>query len=335
MLKLKYLFDNRDLVLMLLENWEYDENALEMLDYYRISASAIYPYKNNGETFFLRFAPYDEKLESEIYEEIKFIQFLHKKGLDVLEPILSKSGKYLLNKSTPWGNYLVCAFKRVAGDRLDGFGSDGIEYSDELITGYGKALGKLHKYSSQYEKVTKKTCFEMFNKMEYYINNKINSKKEILSKEIVEIKDYFKIIPQNSSNFGLIHGDFELDNVFITKETKKYSVIDFGSSMYHWYAMDIEITLNSLKEEIPQNDFEKMKALFINGYKEEYPLNENELTLFPIFRRFENMRKYIGLNETLEEKWDNEPLWMIELRDHLNKHIEKLENSFEKQKTST
>jgi Ser/Thr protein kinase RdoA (MazF antagonist) len=316
---------------MLLENWEYDKNALNMLDYYRISGNAIYPYKNNGEIFFLRFAPYDEKMRREMYEEIKFVQFLHEKGMDVLEPILSKSGKYLLNKNTPWGNYLVCAFKRVEGDRLDGFGSDGIDYTDELITGYGKALGKLHKYSSQYKKVTKKTCFEMLDEME----NKLNSKNEIFSKELVAIRDCLKTIPQNSSNFGLIHGDFELDNIFYVKELKKYSVIDFGSSMYHWYIMDIEITLNCLKEEIPQNDFEKMKTLFINGYKEEYLINDNEFNFFPIFRRFENMRKYIGLKETLEEKWDNEPLWMIELRENLNKLLGELENSIEKQKTST
>jgi len=328
MLKLRYLFDNRDLALMLLENWEYDKDALNMLDYFRISANAIYPYKNNVEIFFLRFSPYGENTETEINEEIKFIQYLHKNGLNVLEPVLSKEGKYLLNKNTPWGNYLVCSFKKVEGDRLDGFNSDGIDFTDEVLIGYGKTLGKLHKLSSEYEKTSKKSCFEMLNEMEYFINNKINKKKEMIIKEIKAVKNLLQKIPQNKSNFGLIHGDYELDNVFYNKETKKFSIIDFGSSMYHWFAMDIEITLNNLMEEFPKNDFEKMKALFIQGYKEECQINEEKL--FPVFRRFDELRRYINLKEVIEESWDNEPTWMSELRKELNGIITEIENNIER-----
>lgn len=48
MLKLKNLFDNRDLTKMILENWEYDPSSLDMFDYYRISSNAVYPFKNEG-----------------------------------------------------------------------------------------------------------------------------------------------------------------------------------------------------------------------------------------------------------------------------------------------
>ena len=105
MLKLKYLFDNRDLTLMLLKNWDYDKNALEALDHFRISANAVYPYKFNGSTFFLRFIPWNENDENEMKEEINFILYLLKEGLNVLEPVLSKNGNYLLKKDTPWGKY--------------------------------------------------------------------------------------------------------------------------------------------------------------------------------------------------------------------------------------
>lgn len=45
MLKLKYLFDNRDLAKMILENWDYDESSLKMFDYFRISSNAVYPFQ--------------------------------------------------------------------------------------------------------------------------------------------------------------------------------------------------------------------------------------------------------------------------------------------------
>ena len=327
MLKLKYLFDNRDLAIMLLENWMYDKDALDMLNNFRISGNAIYPYKCNSEICFLRFVPWEAKIENEMNEEIKFIQYLLQKGLNVLEPLVSKQGNYLLNKNTPWGKYLVCAFRRVEGDRLDGFNSDGIDWTDELISGYGKELGKIHKYSSEYKKVSKTSCFEMIEEMDFFIKTKMKNN-EMISKELKEIKRLLQKKPQNKSNFGLIHGDYELDNVFYDKNTKKYSIIDFGNGIYHWYIMDIEISLNNLQEELPQKEFEKAKTLFINGYKEEYQICEDGNKYLPILRRFENLRKYIGVKESLEETWDNEPLWMLELREKLNKHIKEVEKNF-------
>ena len=327
MLKLKYLFDNRDLAIMLLENWEYDKDALDMLDYYRISGNAIYPYKCNGEICFLRFVPWEANIENELNEEIKFIQYLLENGLNVLEPIMSKQRNYLLSKNTPWGKYLVCAFKRVEGDRLDGFNSNGIDWTDELISGYGKELGKIHKFSSKYKNVFKKSCFEMIEEMDNFIKTKLENDK-IISKELEEVKSLLQRLPQDKSNYGLIHGDYELDNVFYDKKTKKYSVIDFGSSIYHWYTMDIEISLNNLQEELPQKKFEEIKTLFINGYKKEYQINGDEFKYLTLFKRFENLRKYIELIDLLEETWDNEPLWMLELRENLNNSLKEFESNF-------
>ena len=61
MLKLKYLFNNKDLAHMVLSNWESDNVDSDLLNYYRISSNAVYWCKNEGETFFLRFAPAEEK----------------------------------------------------------------------------------------------------------------------------------------------------------------------------------------------------------------------------------------------------------------------------------
>ena len=65
-------------------------------------------------------------------------------------------------------------------------------------------------------------------------------------KEIEEIRNIFQKLPKNNLNFGLIHGDFELDNIFYNESSKKCSIIDFGSSKYHWYIMDIEIADNTV-----------------------------------------------------------------------------------------
>jgi Ser/Thr protein kinase RdoA (MazF antagonist) len=325
MLKLRYLFDNRDLALMLLENWDYDKERLDMLDYFRISANAIYPYIFNGKTFFLRFAPWDEKTENEMEKELNFIQHLSMKGLTVLEPVPSKNGGYLLKKDTPWGEYLVCAYNKVAGTQLSE-----LDYNDEIIFRLGRTLGKLHKYSSEYSHVQKESCFGIIEEMEHFVESKLKDNKEIILKEIEEIKNIFQKLPKNNLNFGLIHGDFELDNIFYDENSQQCSIIDFGSSKYHWYIMDIELTLNNFKEEYPQNDFEQIKTLFIKGYRTEYQINEEDLKLFPVFRRFDELRQYINLRDVIEETWDNEPEWMVGLRKKLSSIIMEKEKRLNK-----
>lgn len=69
MLKLKYLFNNVNLAEMLLKNWEYDSESLDMFQYYRISSNAIYPFRYEGKTCLLRFAPRQRKCKSNIAAE--------------------------------------------------------------------------------------------------------------------------------------------------------------------------------------------------------------------------------------------------------------------------
>ena len=235
---------------------------------------------------------------------------------------MSKNGGYLLKKDTPWGTYLACAFKRVDGKQLSEF-----DYNDEIVFGLGKTLGRLHKFSSEYNNCKKESCFEVMDSMEYFAQNNLKDNNELVLKRIGEVKDVFQRLPRDKTNFGLVHYDFELDNIFYEETSKKYSIIDFGSSMYHWYTMDIEQSLANLKEEYSRNDFEQIKTLFINGYKTEYQIFEEEIKLFPVFRRFDNLRQYINLKDVVKETWDNEPEWMSELRKHLNEMIMEIENN--------
>lgn len=48
MLKLKYLFQHHDLAEMILKNWNYDPESLDMFQYYRISSNAVYPFRDQG-----------------------------------------------------------------------------------------------------------------------------------------------------------------------------------------------------------------------------------------------------------------------------------------------
>ncbi len=53
MMKLRHLFHNPDLAHMLVSNWEYDADSLDLFQHFRISANAIYPFRIHGEVCLL------------------------------------------------------------------------------------------------------------------------------------------------------------------------------------------------------------------------------------------------------------------------------------------
>ena len=276
MLKLKYLFENKDLAHMILSNWEYDIEDPNFLKYYRISSNAVFRCKNQGNTFFLRFVAAEEKSKEKILAELEFLRYLRDSGYPAVGTILSKAGNELEVVNTPWGTYYAVAFKEVCGKQIDG-----VPFTDELIFGWGAALGKLHKLSSEYKPVNNKRN-DWKETMDWMEDILSDFPAEIAAKsELYMLKDYFSKLPTTKENFGLIHYDFEADNIFYDEISKTYNHIDFDDSMYHWYYMDIEQALDSLKEDLPEDQIESSVNQFIKGYRSEYDISEDMLTILP------------------------------------------------------
>lgn len=311
MLKIKYLFTNESLAEMLLGNWAFDRPSLEMFQYYRISSNAIYPFQCDGQTQMLRFAPQSEKLKSNLLAELEFIAYLKNCGYGVLESVLSAGGTDLVEAQTPWGAYYASVFKRVAGKQLSS-----ISLSDHIVYKYGEALGRLHELSSRYtpagaRRWTHKDVLE-------WIGAVLGEFPEETAAvaELSLLADYFAGVPVTSGNYGLIHYDFELDNVFYHEAGDTISAIDFDDSMYHWYAVDIEQSLDSLLEEIAPEEQEAKRQCFMEGYRSSYSLPEEGPSL-EACRRFANLYGYVRILRSTAERWEHEPDWLIGLRERL------------------
>ena len=290
--------------------WQRDvSNATYGTENVPLPHNAVYWCKNQGSTFFLRFAPAEEKTKEKILAELEFLAYLRNNGYPAVETILSKAGKELEAVNTPWGTYYAVAFKKASGKQISG-----MTLTDDIIFGLGKSLGKLHKLSSEYRSVNNRRddWKEIMNWMEDALSAFPD---EIAAKsELSILKDFFSKLPATTENFGLIHYDFEPDNVFYDDITKTYNPIDFDDAMYHWYAMDIEQSLDSIKEDISKEQVESAINQFINGYRSEYDFSDDMIKLLPVFRRYSDLYGYVRVLRSVEEKWDNEPDWMVNLR---------------------
>ena len=314
MLKLKYLFDNRDLALMLLKNWNYDPDSLDLMDQYRISANAVYPFKYQNQVYLLRFASCNEKSKKDWIAEIDFIQYLLSHNFPALKPIPTKKDELIVEKETPWGSYLAIVTKKVPGKRM----SD-LEITPEMINLMGKTLGRLHKLSLQYKPgdFQRTNCRKILKKCEDTLR-KMNSFDNILS-EFYRLRPTIDLLSKDDENYCLIHYDFELDNLFYDESNNMIYVIDFDDSMYHLTYMDIQQSLESIKEAVREESFLSYKEEFLNGYNEYYKFTSDQYDFLKIMKKFSLLYKYARIAIAVDEKWDNEPEWLFDLRIKLNK----------------
>ncbi len=312
MLKFRYLFDNRDLALMLLKNWHYDADSEELFQYFRISANAIYPLRIDEKICYLRFSPVSEKLKVNVHAELAFIDYLHRQGYPAMEVVKSRRGEEVIKKDTPWGEYFASVFKRVSGKQISQ-----TDFNDEIMFAYGAALAELHAHSRKYENPSVKrwTHMDVFDWIgETLVELGLDQEP---MQELVLLKREFEQLPVNLDNYGLIHFDFEPDNVFYDESNQQCSVIDFDDAMYQWYVMDIVQALEAIQDETGKNDIIDIEVQFLDGYRSKFAIDNQLLSMKPLFRRFANLYQFTRVARAMQERWENEPDWMVSLRGKL------------------
>jgi Ser/Thr protein kinase RdoA (MazF antagonist) len=325
MLKFKYLFDHPDLARMLAKNWNYDEDSEELFQYFRISANAIYPLRIQGEICYLRFSPVSEKSEKNLLAELAFLDSLRSQGYPAMESVRSKTGDQLVRKETPWGEYYASVFKRVAGKQISQ-----TDFNDEIMFAYGAALGELHALSRKYgnPSVKRWTHMDVFDWIEKTLVE-LGLDQEPMQ-ELALLRGEFSQIPITQENYGLIHYDFEPDNVFYDETSKRCSVIDFDDAMVHWYVMDIVQALEAIRDEMEIDDCSHQELVFMDGYRSRFDVDEQLLAIKPIFRRFAGLYQYVRIARAMHEELENEPAWMVELREKLKRKMTEIGFSFMK-----
>ena len=321
MLKLKYLYENYDLAKYALKNWEYDTETLgDCLQHFRISSNAVYPFLWQGNMRFLRLSPATEKMEDNLKGEMDFLCYLQSRSYPAVIPVTSNSGELVITLDSVWGKYYASVFKGI-----DGIPIEDTECNESIVYAYGKALGQLHMLSAEYSPEIRKWTYRdvllwIGKTLEtYHAPNK-------MLVELAEVQQALDMLPQTKDSFGLVHYDFEPDNVFWDETRQCCTVIDFEDGMYHFFLLDLEQALDALLENIPADRKSITKASFLRGYQSVKMLEPDYAEKLKLMRRFCNLYSYARLIRCIDEEYPNEPDWMVRLREKLHRKIVFLEN---------
>lgn len=323
MLQLKHLNDNRALATTLLDHWDWDQGRPEALERFRISANAVYPFfSSDGALRFLRFAPVEEKAPTETQAELAFLRWLAEGGVAVALPVPARDGRTLVVADTPWGRYAAGVFAGAPGTRMDW-----LPDCSPLIEGYGRALGRLHRRSAALPAPAGRPDWRQRLAWCEAVLRAHPCPAEAL-REVALLREWLAVLPATPNVYGMIHGDYELDNVLYDEDTGVYTAIDFDDCTVHWYEMDVCQTLDNLAEELPEEQQAAAAAAFLAGYQAEWPLADGWEGRQAGFRRYGALLDYARIVHSLAGTPDGRPDWMVELISHLKEMKEERASAF-------
>jgi len=140
-----------------------------------------------------------------------------------------------------------------------------------------------------------------------------------LRDELDEITSSLTELPATSENYGLVHSDFELDNLVWQGESA--GVLDVDDCSRMWFAADTAFALGDLFEDHPNLDDERFLG-FVEGYSACRPLDHDSLSRLPLFVRFDNLLEYARLVRTVDlEIGPEHPEWLHALHQKLQQRM--------------
>lgn len=287
----------------ILANWEHDDDSLRFV---RSSANFVCRFTHDGERRFLRFAASSERERDAIAAEVHLLTWLTRVGLPVNHPIVAKTGRFVETVETDAGTFHAVVFAGLPGSHL-AFG----DLTLSQFRAWGAALGQLHLAMKKYPQ---RHALSRSSWREYLEpTRRLGERGEpAVARELDRVTAALEALPVNPDSYGLIHFDFELDN--LCWQDGSIGILDFDHCAHCWYVADIAFALRDLFVDDVDLNAEPFRA-FVGGYAEQCPLDRELLATIPLFLRALALIHYAWLTRSLDLP-DNPkyPDWLEGLR---------------------
>lgn len=318
MLPLNELYEDFDLAYFVLQRYDFDKDKTkDVINYFRISSNAIYPFVKDGKLCFLRLCPLQYKALRDVLAEVEFVDYLVDKGYHAPKVIPNNVGEKVYLLTYNGKTYVVTAFAKLSGTPLDDYFDDNSATS-EMIFKYGQALGQLHALSKNFTPhVKRRTQQDFVAEIRSRLDNFAD---EQIRKAFALDSAAFLAINKTDENYGLIHYDFELDNVFYNPKADVIGAIDYDDSFYSFFALDYVRAINELTN-IPNAN----KQDFHDGYTSVMPPDDTiDLHLLDRIAKYQH---YSELLYVLSDIPTDAPDWMQEIISTLQNRLTKLHSA--------
>jgi Ser/Thr protein kinase RdoA (MazF antagonist) len=270
--------------------------------FFRSSANFVYRMTIDGRLAYLRFAADAERRRDQLEHEAAMVMSLADTGALVAAPVPSRGGAYVESVETDVGLFHAVAFEALHGEILE---AD--ELSEAACMRWGQALARLHETTAtlpQTVLAARPTWRESFDAC-----GAIAEGDPLLANEYARLAAELGALPQGATTYGLIHGDFQPDNLVWIGD--RIGILDFADAARHWYAADIAIALADLVEAPDAPAMTGRIEACLAGYRSVRALPDEEIDHLATFSRLHRFVLHAGLLRTLDLSVDAAtPPWL-------------------------
>jgi len=294
--------------------WKADKGSV---DYIRSSANFVFTFQRGGKRFFLRFNSISERSKEEIAAEIEILNTLNEQSDVIARPVLSSNDQFVEELQTVNDSYLAVVF--------EGFGGKMYEIEElgpEKFFLWGKALGHLHKL---FDEIPEHLLIKRKSRRDHvnFIEGHLPGTEKAAQKELETIEHLYEKIEEKK---GLIHFDFELDNLIWDGE--RINIIDFDDAAVYGYGADLAFALRDLFEG-SIDTHNPLFNQFIEGYATEFKYDDNLFDNLPLYLRFHNLLTFTKLVRSLDYTVEaSTPNWLKGLHAKLTRVVDQYRESF-------
>ncbi len=298
----------------ILEQWDYDSGSIR---FFRSSANFLYVLQREGTDHLLRFSDASERSREDVEADLDLLAWAAGEGIDVALPVPSSGGNLLETVSTDSGAFHAAVLPMIQGKQ--------VEIEDLDTPGFhrwGAALGKLHTALQAYPgSAARRSWRDHLD----FANQFLAADDQELRRELEAIQSELAALPVTGATYGLIHADFELDNLVWREDA--ISVLDFDDCSLHWYAADFALALGDLFDEGAGPDDERFHA-FALGYSAHHALDAELASRLPLFQRLDSLVQYARLVRSTDISVGQEhPEWLRGLSQKLHDRMSGYRNS--------
>lgn len=196
------------------------------------NVNIVYELQTDQGVIILRCSPNHRREPWDVEAEVRFVDYLAKKGAAATSVFSTKSGKRMVEISS---FYVVC-FQKAAGTPLSFE-----DWTDKFLWKWGKMTGRFHRLAINY--LPANPSRKHWDQEEWFQLEKYLPKDQtIVYQRASELMEQIRSFSQSASSYGLIHYDLHSQNFHVTPDGF-LCAFDFEDCCYHYYLQDIAVSL--------------------------------------------------------------------------------------------
>lgn len=274
--------------------------------WWRSSASHVFILPDPGGKRYLRFVPDSYRGADPVAAVSSLMGGLAASGAAVVRPVPALTGDLTATVSTVLGPMHAMVVEAASGDLLD---VDDLD--KDRARSWGAALAALHEDATEAGADLPEAFAELAQ-----IPDRFADDPELV-KAAARLGDRIVGLPRDGSRFGIVHGDFEIDN--LAWDEGRATAFDFDEAAWSWHGADIAYALRDLTgpDGRPIEEHRGLFDAFITGYRSIRPLDDADFANLRLFAGAHAVCSLVRIETALGIPGEDEPEWMAELRANL------------------